>query len=358
MACFLFAALIFWKIASSQSAINDIPKITYPLTVTNGGSYDSPELKKSYIDFTYLKRFDENGLIAGLNKAQMVYLANISGDHQMRAAATAKVDFGDAGANPLVTIQKLGASVLEAIQGLMVGVIGIGGVASFFGAGAIVQAIVTFLMPIVLMALVPAFVLAFFIPFLPFLIWAGSLVGWVLLVVQAVIGIPLFLVSFIRNDESFIGRSGQQLIMLLEVFLRPSLMVLALYFSLLLMAPILNFLTDSFLFVMGSIDAENSSWLTLFYSLAVLSFYTLLAFNLSKLMVNLIEELPNKILQWLGTNVNSLVGNLGQNLDNSMERGVKATSGGAGAVIGGGFNQSMNGMTAIKKKKVLNNKEL
>lgn len=238
--------------------------------------------------------------------------------------------------NPLLAISTLGQYILGGLSS----VVSILLVSSLFSSFAISATLVA--LPLIITLSVSAIYLVFYIPFLPFIIWLGNLIGWIVLIVQGLIGIPLWIISFLRDADDFVGKTGQGYMLVLEAFLRPSLMILALFFAFNLMIPTIDLLNFFFLFVGKSIYSNTSSFYVIFYYIFMIVIYAVLVNKIVMLLLNLIEQIPNKILLWLGSNINSVLGNLGKELDNTTTESTQRTLSQVGAVGGAVGNIATN----------------
>ena len=74
---------------------------------------------------------------------------------------------------------------------------------------------------------------------IPYILWLGVLLGWVILIVEAVIAAPIWAVSHMAPDgDGVVGRGGQGYMLVLSLVLRPPLMILGLVCAIVLMKPL------------------------------------------------------------------------------------------------------------------------
>ncbi|HHF4656143.1 TPA: DotA/TraY family protein [Haemophilus influenzae] len=246
--------------------------------------------------------------------------------------------------NPLVAQQAVGAWILGIAQSIFA-VLVTGAAIPVLG-DSFIGATLAFL-PFVLSVIVAAMVIVFYLPMLPFIIWIGNLIGWIVMLFQAMLGIPIWLVSFMRNDsDGFIGKTGQGYLLILEGFLRPSLMIFALYFAFYLLVPVTKIVNFFFLFVTNSIYSNVSSFFAVCYYIFTIVIYAVLLNKIMIILFNLIESIPDKILTWIGSNVNSIMSNAGKELDNQVSAGTNRinnqVSAGVGVISGQAVNYASN----------------
>lgn len=230
----------------------------------------------------------------------------------------------DSGEHPLVELQKLGSSLLNVATLIYASLLGSSLLSALPIIGGLGQTAAMILMPISLLILGLGFTLAYFIPFLPTLIWLGSIISWIISVIIAIIGLPLFMLTFMKMEDSFIGRSGAQILAIVEVTFRLPIMVLVLYFSLLLIHPILTLTNAVFSYGMSGINVNVSALNAIWYLLAVNALYCILAYKVIRILINIIETVPEKIFQWLGTALSTTIGNIAASLDNDVEGQTKS----------------------------------
>lgn len=255
--------------------------------------------------------------------------------------------------NPLVAQQAVGAWILGIAQSIFA-VLVTGAAIPVLG-DSFIGATLAFL-PFVLSVIVAAMVIVFYLPMLPFIIWIGNLIGWIVMLFQAMLGIPIWLVSFMRNDtDGFVGKTGQGYLLILEGFLRPSLMIFALYFAFYLLVPVVKIVNFFFLFVTNSIYSNISSFFAVCYYIFTIVIYAVLLNKIMIILFNLIESIPDKILTWIGSNVNSIMSNAGKELDNQVSAGTNRinnqVSAGMGIAAGQAVNYASNRKLKLEEEK-------
>lgn len=152
------------------------------------------------------------------------------------------------------------------------------------------------------------FMLATYIPMLPFIIWFGGLLSWFAVTVEALIAAPIG--AFIHMDTEGEGlgqRTQHSYLFLLNVLLRPALMVFGFFAATQGVMVMGNLLL--FLFGPALVAAESGSLMTgLFmivgYSVIIIS----LALTLSHSMFNLIYIVPDQVISWAGGQTNTQLG--------------------------------------------------
>ena len=103
--------------------------------------------------------------------------------------------------------------------------------------------------------------LAYYLPAIPFIRWVSALVGWIILVVEALVAAPLWLCAHALPDgEGAAGQHGKRgYFLLLGIVLRPPLMVTGFFAAVILMNVLGRILGASFeMFVGGTAHARHT----------------------------------------------------------------------------------------------------
>lgn len=171
-----------------------------------------------------------------------------------------------------------------------------------------------------------ALLLAFYLPATPLILWILGVAGWFILLIEAVIAAPIWAASHAMPEgEGWVGqRAMAGYMVLLSLFLRPTLMLFGFFASMVLM--IVMGKTTLLLFI-PFITSLNSGYVTgavtLFASLGIL---VMLLVQLSHRCYGLIHEVPDKVLRYIGGGAE----NLGESSGEQSNKG-SFTSGAAQA---------------------------
>ncbi|MBR8384553.1 DotA/TraY family protein [Burkholderia cenocepacia] len=174
------------------------------------------------------------------------------------------------------------------------------------------------------------------VPMIPALMWGMAVIGYVILLTEAVFGASVWMLAHLHPDGDAFGKGSSGYMLLLQLFLRPPLMVLGLISSIALMTPIGWFFSSLFI---GA--ATESGALAGFAGLTVLIAMMVLYGGVQVVVIRkifaLIHVIPDQILRWIG---HSSSGG-GAMLGDGMDQAAGAT-GGAGKTLVG-VVPSMNG---------------
>lgn len=178
------------------------------------------------------------------------------------------------------------------------------------------------------------FMAGYVLPLLPFFRFMLGVVGWVLLLVEAILAAPLMAISLLKTDgEGFMTQNFQTgVIMILGLILRPMLMIFGLLLGLVVFNGIMNITNVSYLAAVGGIDASDNSALSFIIYMII---YGMLAYTLANSAFKAIDIVPNQVMSWLGARLDqrvddasvihqqsaAMVGNLG--MISAMGGGIK-----------------------------------
>src|SRR4051812_6513116 len=80
--------------------------------------------------------------------------------------------------------------------------------------------------------MVPGIVIAYVLPMIPYVIWIAGVCGWIILVCEAMIAVPLWMLAHMTlGGDGLHGRAVEGWSLLLSVVFRPSLMLIGLFLS-------------------------------------------------------------------------------------------------------------------------------
>lgn len=158
----------------------------------------------------------------------------------------------------------------------------------------------TFLATILMALLITGFILAYYLPMVPFIIgWLG-VVGWVVLVMESLAA--TFLWGFahaLTEGEGFVGHRAQQGYMLfLNVLFRPVLMVIGFFMSLLLFYA-LAIPTGVMLKIAWGGTTHGFQFI--FGTAAYLIIFCIIVIQIAHKLFGLIVWIPDNLLRWIGS---------------------------------------------------------
>lgn len=259
--------------------------------------------------------------------------------------------FAQQGQNPIIMAKNLGENMTAgawtalAIGGSVLALSGIDVLGTGIGDWATVFTPVLF--ALFGMFVVPGATLSTYVPMIPYILWVGVIIGWVILVVEAVIAAPIWAVAHMAPDgDGVVGRGGQGYMLVLSLTLRPPLMVLGLACSISLMKPVGYFVNSTFLgaFAMG----VNPGPLAITQAIAGCVLYAVVMVGVVHRVFTLIHVVPDRILRWIGGGGNELGGEAQSLEQNAASKTIAAV--GATQQIGSLTQGGLQGARDVKRK--------
>lgn len=263
----------------------------------------------------------------------------------------------NANEHPIITLAKFGERLEEfwwsfntALVSIVAGAAIAAGVVSFLTsffpilsmAGDRVQAILGASVTVGLLAidipinaaLVGAFSFKYLLPFVPYVIWIGALIGWLLLVIEAILAAPLWIVMHLHPDgDDITGLGGNGYALVLALIIKPILMLFGFLAALVVSSLFGEFINKTFFSVVGLniASAETAPMTLLFAVAATASMYFIMMYTLLRNSFSLIHKLPDEIMNWIGLHEHSL-GDYARDYDNSVRKHNNYAKAGAAAI--------------------------
>jgi len=190
------------------------------------------------------------------------------------------------------------------------------------------------------MLLMPiAIMLAFYLPATPMILWIMGVAGWFILLIEAVIAAPIWAASHAMPEgNGFVGqRAMAGYMVMLSLFLRPTLMLFGFFASMVLMIVMGKVVSFLFLPAMSSMNAGNVAGIVTYF--AMLGIFTAIIIQIAHRSYGLIHEVPDKVLRYIGGGAE----NLGEASNEQASRQI-FVGGAAKAIDGTQRQKNMMGM--------------
>lgn len=227
----------------------------------------------------------------------------------------------NANVHPMAQLSTLGKSLVERSVSLL----GMGVVATMFqpwipenyaGLRSALGVFSSFAFSVLSIGASAGFVLYYIIPLLPFIYFFFAVAGWVKAIFEAMVGVPLWALAHIRIDGNGLPGDAAQTgyFLILEIMLRPILIVFGLIASVTIYAASVHVLNDIFnvavanvsgvdimagMNASGGISLENIRGAidTFFYTIM----YVVIVYMLGMSSFKLIDLIPGSMLRWIGS---------------------------------------------------------
>ena len=192
-------------------------------------------------------------------------------------------------------------------------------------------------------AMVPAFVLGLmfgvYIPFIPFLTWFAALIAYFASVIEGLVAAQVWGFSHIEAEGEGMGqKAGRGYVFALNLLLRPPLMIVGFFFgsaiSVLLGTVFFQLFTPAF----ANVQGDTMTGLLIQFGALCVVMITIV--TLVQSCFNLIFEVPDRVIGWLGGNTDARIGReIGGEIKEQKRSaakqvaGVASSAGGAAASL-------------------------
>ncbi len=252
--------------------------------------------------------------------------------------------------DPILKLQVMGTHFIEAVVSIWFGVsmamFGLGMVTnmcqSVMPIGAAIRDGLSIFLPILMAYLMLIFVegtiFAVYVPLIPFIIFTFTVLGWFILVIEAMVAAPLVALGITHPEgHDFLGASQQAVMLIMSVFLRPVLMVIGLIAGMLLSVIGLTIFNSAYKTMIGYAMGVGGITATMFI-------YAVLVMQVVTQCYSLIYMIPDRVMRWLGqAPEQSMVGQALQAAESKTKEegqaGAKGMESGFQASMGAGKGQ-------------------
>lgn len=260
--------------------------------------------------------------------------------------------------SPVSSAAKLGGGLLTFVSsvwiGGAVGIFGITALASICPAanpvGTAVQALLSWFMPLLtallLLMLTVGAMLAFYVPLIPYILFLFGGIGWLIGVIESIAAAPLVALGIAYPEEhEILGKAQPAIMLLANIFIRPSLMVIGFIAGISLSYVGVWLLNAGFgkASIVPILSTAQPGTL-FFLPMAILSIYTALIVQIINQSFGLIHVIPDEVLRWVG-------GGGRQFGEAAGEQGVKQAFTGDMGTMGKGFAEDATRPQDQKKPK-------
>lgn len=168
------------------------------------------------------------------------------------------------------------------------------------------EALSAFVFTAVMSLIAIGIVLSIIIPMTPFMLWVMGIAGLVVLIIESLVASVIWTVMLMHPSGEGItsDQSRQGLMILLNLFMRPALMLMGMVCGIFMVEPMVTFVNDMFLFVFKSTQA--SSYTMLFITFGFITVYCTIVLAIVKKSFALIHVVPDSVLAWIGHNPHNL----------------------------------------------------
>lgn len=212
--------------------------------------------------------------------------------------------------NPVISAQKEGNTILTAIEivvpfliAMNVGFGIAGGIYLGVGVGTaaaitLVQSIIPIATFFIVVFLGVGLTLAVYTPMIPYMLFTFGAINWLIATIETMIAAPIVAIGLLHPEggHDIWGRAEKALELLLNIFLRPSLMIFGMIGGMLMSFTVVMMINYAFLNVVNMVS-PNSNLLEMIFFMVI---YTSLFTTSMNKCFDLIHLVPDKILRWIG----------------------------------------------------------
>ncbi|MGE3920545.1 MAG: type IVB secretion system protein DotA [Gammaproteobacteria bacterium] len=216
--------------------------------------------------------------------------------------------------NPVLALALLGNSLIDLVVNVWV----VGGTSAGVVTGALgaipcvtlsnaVNSVLMWIIPLLWSMLGLLFVngclMAFYIPMIPFILFAFGSIGWLMAVVEAMVAAPIVALGITHPEgHEVLGKSDPAVMLLVNVFLRPSMMIIGFIAGIILSYVGVWLINQGFFEAMALSVASSLSVSAsiIFIIPAVLIMYTVIVIAVINQAFAMINVVPDRVLRWIG----------------------------------------------------------
>ena len=143
--------------------------------------------------------------------------------------------------------------------------------------------------------------LSYILPMMPYMIWLGATIGWLVLCVEAIIAAPMWAVMHLTaNGDDMVGSGTQGYRLVLSLMLRPVLMIFGLISAFVLLNVLGGLITKVFFGIFAMSQAESGMFIKVVGLIVAPMMYGFAMYEVIKRTFALIHIIPDELLNWFG----------------------------------------------------------
>ena len=219
-----------------------------------------------------------------------------------------------------------------------------GAAAATIAGNAIMSFLATPVFIGLLALMIPGIMIAYVLPMIPWVLWMAGVCGWIILVCEAMIAVPLWMLAHMTlGGDGLHGRAIEGWALLFNVVFRPTLMVIGLFLGYFVFACMSYLIRQTFGIAAGF--ALSNGWLvTNFLGVAVLlNIFVMMHITAALMSFRLVALMPHHLPRLLGFTAANRVDTEAFASQAGWGPGSQVTSGARNALVAGAerFNDGM-----------------
>ncbi|MGI4745869.1 MAG: DotA/TraY family protein [Janthinobacterium lividum] len=149
--------------------------------------------------------------------------------------------------------------------------------------------------------LIPGITLAFILPMVPYAYWIAGVAGWLILVCEAVVAVPLWMFAHLTfQGDGLHGKGFEGYSMLFNILFRPILMLLGLFFGYYIFVALSGLITQSFGIAAGFVMMNGSLLTNLIGVVVFCCMFVLFQISAAMMSFRMISLFPHHVVRWVG----------------------------------------------------------
>lgn len=204
--------------------------------------------------------------------------------------------------------------------------------------GAIITVLVPILTLIIGLLWGAGAAIGIYLPMVPYLVFTFTSLGWMLLVIETMAAAPIVALGLVSPAQENLGKASASVMLITNVFLRPSLMVIGFVVAVKLVTAAITMVNFGFI---STVNASTGN-IGIFGCIALICLYGGLCIGIIHECFSLVYALPDKITRWIGGQAET------STVKDSLKESKEAVD--KGAEIGGGLMKSSANWAAEKGK--------
>lgn len=202
-----------------------------------------------------------------------------------------------------------------------------------FDAGSALESIGGLMTSAVMMLLAAGAYLSFYVSMIPYITWIAGIIKWLTVVVESVIAAPIWAAAHVHPDgDEQVGRAGPGYMLILSLFLRPTLMVFGLVLSIIMAQPAAHFVNLTYITQVQGAMGNSANFLPAMIAYTVI--YGLIMSIVLHAIFSLIHFVPDQVPRWIGHAMN--VSGMADGEAREVEHRTLGVFGGVSRGLGGG----------------------
>ena len=209
---------------------------------------------------------------------------------------------------PVASLANIGSDILNLAQDIWFAVMLVGLVVMLAGCtmsgiqpvcwalGAIITVLVPVLTIIISLLWGVGAMIGIYLPLVPYLVFTFTALGWLLLVIETIVAAPIVALGLVSPAGEHLGKAAPAVLLVVNVFMRPTLMVIGFATA----AKLVNAAIDMLNYGFFATVQSSVHGIGIFGSIALLTLYGGTALAIIHECFSLIHVLPDKIIRWIG----------------------------------------------------------